>query len=267
LNGLTQAEIQDYYFSELDASDALLVIAGDISVKDALALAEANFGQMLANGTATSEPLVDPSHSDTLQIFVVNRPGPQTSFILGNFGTDSRDPNRDRLRVLNEILGGGINSRLFQEVREQQGLTYSIGSGFSFRQADGTFTVSAASDNEVVVDAIREVFKQIDTIRTEQVTSDELETTINELVGSEALSLESLQTFINRVASAKLNDEGLERIANLPERLAGIDQEALLDAAQQYIRPDEFIIVAVGDASFIEAPLSELGPVTIIEAE
>ncbi|MEO1664328.1 MAG: pitrilysin family protein [Chloroflexota bacterium] len=267
LEAITRDDITDYYAAQLNPANAVLVIAGDIDADTAIALAEDTFGDLAPLDETFAYPPV-PVQVDGMQVYIVDRPGPQTRFIVGNLSADARDPNVYNLRVMNEILGGGgLSSRLARNVREEKGYAYTVGSGFRFSVDDGVFFATAASDNEVAPLAIEETIREIEIMRTEEVPADELETIKQGLIGSEALQIESLGSFIGSAASLKLNGLPLDRIGNTSQRYALVDAATVQEVAQQYITPENFVIIAVGDASVIEEPLSAFGPVTILDEE
>jgi zinc protease len=264
-NSITRDDIVAFYEEQLDADGALLIIAGDIETETALELAEATFGGMPVTHLPDTVDFPNTSQSDEIQVIIVNRPGPQSQYTLGNLAADRSDPNYEELLVLNEVLGGGVSSRLFQTVREQLGYAYSVGSSFTFNLDTGVFRASGASNNDVTDEAISQILTEIDTLRTETLSPEVIEQARGGLIGIESLALETYQSFVNAVTTLKLNDLPLSRIANRSARLAVVDEGDVRAVAEAYLHPSQLIIVVVGDASVLEEPLSEFGTVEVIE--
>ena len=170
-------------------------------------------------------------------------------------------------RVLNRVLGGAFSSRLVQNIREEKGYTYSIGSGFSYPADSGRFVVTAAVRNDVIAPALEEVFNEIERIQTEPLTDEEINDARDGIVGSFVFGLETYQDFVETVASYKTRGVELDRLRIWLGLINEVSKDDVLAVANEYIRPDDFIIVVVGDASEIQAQLETLGEVNLLDAE
>ena len=170
-------------------------------------------------------------------------------------------------RVMNEVLGGNFSSRLVQNIREDKGYTYSIGSGFSFPADTGTFRVSAAVRNDVIALTLEEVFREIERIQTEPLSDEELNDARDGIIGRFALTLETYQDFVESVASYKIRGVEIERLSKWLGLINDVSKDDVLEIANTYIQPDNFVIVVVGDASVIQEQLESVGSVTLLEAE
>jgi predicted Zn-dependent peptidase len=130
---------------------------------------------------------------------------------------------------------------------------------------DGIFRASGASNNDVTADAIRQILVEIDAVRSENLPTDVIETARGSLIGVESLALETYQSFVNAVTVLKLSDLPLTRLANRSARFAIVDEGDVQVVAEDYIRPEHFVIVVVGDASILEEALSEFGTVEVVD--
>ena len=268
LNAITRDEVVAFYKAQNSPDRAFLVVAGDITADEAIALAEATFGEWEADDDAQAVEFPSLETPEERVVYLVDRPGStQAEFILGNPGVYGNDDGRYELQVMNQILGGGFSSRLFQNIREEKGYTYGIGSGFSYPADQGIFLITAAVRNEVADLALQEILNEIERIQSEPVPTDELEDTREGMIGRFALALEGYQDFVDQLASFKLRGIPASDIGIYPERVAAVDQDAVLAAAQATILPENFLIVVVGDASVLEPALSEIVTVEVIEAE
>lgn len=268
VKALTRADVVKYYQAQLDPAKAFLIVVGDIAEEDALKYAEATFGQMKAavSTTTTSFPAV--TAPSAMKIYLVDRPGStQVQFVMGVPGIRGNDPQRQVLRVLNEVLGGSFSSRLTRIVREEKGYTYGIGSSFSLPVDRGVFRISMATRNDIADQALTATLNEVKTIRTDAVPADELGNVKTGLIGRFALGLETSGELIGQVAGLKLRGLPLDTLNDYRAQVEGVDQAAVLKAAQQYIDPDQFVVVAVGDAKAVKDRLSKVAPVTVIEAK
>ncbi|MCC7449908.1 MAG: insulinase family protein [Anaerolineae bacterium] len=265
IKALTRDAVVQFYNQRLNPQQAILIIAGDISAEDALANASATFGGWKASGSAAKPayPTVQPLSGT--KIYLVDRPGStQVQFVMGLPGVPGNTPERQTLRVLNEVLGGSFSSRLNRIVREEKGYTYGIGSAFSFPVDRGVFLISMATRNDVADKALTATLDEVKTIRTTAVPADELNNVKSGLIGRFALGLETSNDLINQIASLKLRGLPLDILNRYNQDVSGVNQNTILKAAQQYLDPDKFVIVAVGDASAVKDRLSKIAPVEVV---
>ena len=266
LEAITRADIVNFYSLRRQPENAVLIIAGAITTEEGLALAEAHFSDWQGSAEAVTFP--DLSQQAETQIYLVDRPGStQAQFIIGNLGMEGASLDYFPARVMNEVLGGNFSSRLVQNIREDKGYTYSIGSGFSFPADTGTFRVSAAVRNDVIALTLEEVFREIERIQTEPLSDEELNDARDGIIGRFALTLETYQDFVESVASYKIRGVEIERLSKWLGLINDVSKDDVLEIANTYIQPDNFVIVVVGDASVIQEQLESVGSVTLLEAE
>ena len=266
LEAITRDDIVDFYHSRRQPNNALLIIAGAITTDEGLQYAEQHFAEWEGSADPVSYPALalDTERS----IYLVDRPGStQAEFILGNIGMSGGSLDYFPARVLNRVLGGSFSSRLVQNIREDKGYTYSIGSGFSYPADIGRFVVTAAVRNDVIAAALQEVFHEIDRIQIEALTDEEINDARDGIVGRFVFGLETYQDFVETVASYKTRGVELERLKHWLGLINAVSKDEVLEIANSYIRPDEFLIVVVGDANEIREQLETLGEVTLLEAE
>lgn len=266
LEAITREDIVSFYESRRHPDNAVLIIAGAITTEEGLAYAEQHFADWEGSAEAISYPAL-PENSGQ-QILLVDRPGStQANFIMGNIGIQGASLDYFPARVLNHVLGGSISSRLFRNIREEKGYTYSIGSSFSYPADIGRFRVSAAVRNDVIAPALEEVFSEIERIQTEPLTDEEINDARDGIVGEFVFGLETYQDFVESVASYKIRGVELDRLNKWLGYIKDVSKDDVLNIANSYIHPEDFIIVVVGDAKEIQEQLETLGAVTLLEAE
>lgn len=266
LEAITRDDIVAFYESQRQPANSVFIIAGAITADDGIAMAE----ELFADWEGEAEPVEYPEieQPESTQIYLIDRPGStQADFIVGNIGLEGDSPQLYPIQVMNEVFGSGFASRLVQNIREEKGYTYSIGSGFSFPSDVGVFTVSAAVRNDVIDLTLQEVFNEIARLQNEPFTDVELSNAQAGMIGRFALALETYQQFVNTIASLKLRGVDFDRLARYPELVGGVTRDDVLEVANAYIQPENFIIVVVGDANEIQEQLESIAPVTVIESE
>src|SRR5207302_2240813 len=144
---------------------------------------------------------------------VLHRPTEQAHLVLGMPALSRSDPDRFALSVLNHVIGGGMSSRLFQEVREKRGLAYSV---YSYRAAledTGTFAVYAGTAPERAAEVLSIVDAELDRLRADRcLAPEELERAKGHFKGQMALGLESSAARLERISRSELPRGVIQRV-------------------------------------------------------
>lgn len=186
------------------------------------------------------------------RISITERPSEQVNLLIGTRGLPAGDPRRFAFGVMNSVLGGGMSSRLFQEIREKRGLAYTAYSfGASYSDA-GVFGMYAGTAPQKAAEAIELAQLELRKIASEGITEDEYELAIGQISGSSALALEDSDTRMGRLGRAELGAGELFDLDASLERFRAVTAEEVKEiAATLLARP--FSVVAVGEVS--KAPL------------
>ncbi len=236
-------DILDYFQSRYLSSRLILSVAGNLDVEEVIQLGEAYFGSGILNGLQPSEervaealPGFHPHDRDLEQLHVC----------WGGKGCSRTDRDRYPLYALSTYLGGGMSSRLFQEVREKRGWVYSIYSFTSFYRHEGTFTIawSAHGDRfEEIVDVVR---GEIERIRRHGLTERDLSEIKEQMKGNLLLSLEGTNSRMNKLATDEIY---FGRFVPIEEVVANVDAMTLEDierVLERHIRPESFCMTTLG---------------------
>lgn len=153
----------------------------------------------------------------------------QTLICLGTEGLPTSSPERYSLMILNAILGGGMSSRLFEEIREKRGLAYSVYSYVSSFTDAGTLSIYAGSERERSCETATIILEEMSRLRDEVVPQDEFEAAREQIKGKILMSLESSDSYMSRLARSYLN---FGRYQPLDEIMAGFDAVTVDDLQQ-----------------------------------
>ncbi|MBI4240985.1 MAG: insulinase family protein, partial [Candidatus Rokubacteria bacterium] len=145
----------------------------------------------------------------------------QVHMVAGFPGLAQAVPERYALYLLNDVIGGSMSSRLFQEVRERQGLVYSIHSGSQAYRDTGLLYIYAGTDTQNFSKVLKCVLKEVRALKKDGITAEELRRAKDHLKGNLMLSLESTSSRMNRLAKQELYFGGF---FSLDEMLAAIDR-------------------------------------------
>ncbi len=167
---------------------------------------------------------------------VINRPTEQANVLLGVPALARTDERRFTLGVLNSVLGGGMSSRLFQEVREKRGMAYSVYSYAGHYADAGTFAVYAGCLPKKVDDVLAICRDQLELLADKGITSEELRRGQGQLRGGTVLGLEDTSARMSRIGKAELVYGELMSVDEMLARIASVTVEQVQALAGELLR-------------------------------
>jgi predicted Zn-dependent peptidase len=178
------------------------------------------------------------------------------SVIRGSQGLDLRDERRPSLSVLNAVLGGGMSSRLFQEVRERRGLAYAVSSFAPAYLDNGAFGVYAGCAPDNVPGLLRIIGDEFTRMVDDGITSDELARAKGQIEGALTLSLEDTDARMTRLGRSELGVGEFTDLATALDRVDRVTPEHVIDLARDLLtRPVVTSVVGDVDRATLEAAL------------
>ncbi|QGK70939.1 insulinase family protein [Allosaccharopolyspora coralli] len=223
IEGMTRARVHGFYRRSYQLPNMVLAVSGNVDHRTVLRLVRKTLGQRLDGEIEPAAPRAGRARLPKQDSLVLRTDDTeQAHLLLGCRGLDRHDPRRFVLGVLNAALGGGMSSRLFQEVREQRGLAYSVYSATTAFADAGLFCVYAGCQpNRLgdVVDVIREVLAEV---AEHGLTEAEVARGRGQLRGALVLGLEDTASRMVRIGKSELNygrhlsvEQTLDRIAEV----------------------------------------------------
>ncbi|MBV8304967.1 MAG: insulinase family protein [Acidimicrobiia bacterium] len=186
---------------------------------------------------------------------VSTRPTEQANVVVGMRALSRADDDRFALSVLNQVLGGGMSSRLFQEIREQRGLVYAV---YSYRSAyleSGALAVYAGTAPSRTEEVLQLIGEELDRLLQDGVTDHELRLAKGHLKGSLALALEDSGGRMNRIGRSELVHGEVLSVSELVSRTEAVTREDVQRVAERVLG-NERVVALVGP--FEEAALTEM---------
>jgi zinc protease len=264
IGSITLDDLVAFHQTRYTPGNSALVLTGDLTLDQARDLADSTFGSW--TGAGTQQPRPDAPPPPHAQVVVVDQPGAaQTSLVVGQPAVARDDPDYDKLRMMNAVLGGGFTSRVNLNLRERHGYTYGAFSQVTPLRGVGPFTVQAGVQTPVTGAAAKEMLTEVAGMQTVPATDEELsrarETITQSLPATFAKGSDVARAF-GRLFLLDLPPDYYQR---LPDALAGITPADIQATARAHLRPDQLTVVAVGDRATIEPQLAQLGlgPVTV----
>lgn len=174
-------------------------------------------------------------------------------------GAESSNPDYPALSVTNALLGGSFGSRITRNIRENKGYTYSPSSSVSNRYRDSYWAQSADVTTDVTGASLKEIFFEVDRLRSEPPSVDELRGIQNYLAGIFVLQNSSPSGIISQLRFLDLHGLKRDYLENFVKRVHAVTPAEVMRIAQTYIRPDQMTIVVVGDKSKVASQLLPYG--------
>ena len=237
-------------------SNIVLSVAGNVNHERVVSLAGPMFSAM-EDGPLPSVIPYDPGITGA-RVVTDSRAIDQCTMYLGlpMFGRD--DPDRFAIRIMNDVLGAGMSSRLFREVRERRGLAYSVGSGYGYLADAGVFTISAGVNRDKLAETIEVCLEETEKLKHEIVPPEELRKAKDHNIGRFRLSLETAFSLGQRHGELLLTKGEIETIEAVVDQIEAINADDVQAVANRVIDRSRLHCAVVGpeiDEAEIEAAM------------
>jgi len=253
INGVTRDAVWDYYRANYRPGDIVVTAAGGVDHDELIKLVENSLSKAGMDVGKAGKPVARREIGEAkiargAELTIVNRPISQANVLIGMQGLIADDNRRFAMAILNTVLGGGMSSRLFQEIREKRGLAYSV---FSFNQgySDAAyFGLYAGCSPSKVTEVSLLMVAELEKIAQDGITEAELALAKGNISGGLALKFESSQARMNRLTGSELTTgEFLDLYATLHH----FDQVTIEQVQQLagWLLGRERSIVAVGEVN------------------
>ncbi len=229
-----------------------ITIVGDISAADAGRAVDTIFGALPAGARPPEPP--DVTLAAPTPLIVRQLPQPQSLVLFVGPGIQDEDPDWIPLAVANYILGGGgFSSRLMDQVREQRGLVYGIGTGPSVREHSAVIRGSAQTENGDVREAIEVTRAEMARLYRDGATQAEVNDAITYLTGSFALDLDSNVKIANVVHAYQAAGRDIEYVNRRNDLIRAVTRDDVNRVVRRLFNPDVYTFVVVGQPEGLDA--------------
>jgi predicted Zn-dependent peptidase len=254
IKALKHEDIIRYIDSYYCPKEIVISVAGNFEHARLVELLNASFGTLSRTGIPKQE--VVPAFTQAL--FVKRKQLEQVQLCIGCKGLQYTHEDRFVISALNTVLGNSMSSRLFQEVREQNALAYSIYSYVSSYRDAGLLTVYAGTDPANALEAARLVIKEFKKIKEEGITPAEELRVKNQVKGSLVLSLESSNSHMSRLARQEIYYGKYLSVDDIIKGVEKVSREQVQRLAQQLFVKEHISLAILGPLSRAEVPDSVL---------
>jgi predicted Zn-dependent peptidase len=253
ITAVSRAAVWEHYQNNYRPQDLVVAAAGSVDHQELIKLVEQGLSTAGWDLGLQAKPvprrLLNPAKiSRGSKLNVIHRPISQVNIMVGSEGLYVDDPRRYAMGVLNTVLGGGMSSRLFQEIREKRGLAYSV---YSFNQGysdAATFGLYAGCSPAKAKEVTELMIAELDKVAQSGITSEELALARGNISGSLALKFETNQARMSRLASAEIVAGEFMDLDETIERFEAVELSQVQALAQDLMKLPRSI-VAVGDVT------------------
>ncbi len=254
VGGFTRDDVVDFYKRRYFAENMLVTVAGGAKHKNVMQLLK-NAMAGLGSGADEGSALVTPPEP-TKGVKLVRKPLEQVHLCMGLPVTSQIHPDRYKLYILNTLLGGGMSSRLFQEIREKRGLAYSVYSYLSLVRDAGAFVIYAGTSAKDYKKVINLILKELKTVASGDITRLEFNRAKEQLKGGMLLGLETSDSRMMKLARDEIY---YGRYVPVQEVVAAIDKLTIRQVkatAAKVFRPADMTLVSIGKVTRRNLPVS-----------
>jgi predicted Zn-dependent peptidase len=245
VGGISRAGLMGYWQRRIQKVQPILVVAGGIGAKEVMETAKKALGKSGRECGIKPTPAVRVK-GKSLRVVAVAKPVQQVNVALGMYAVGRMDPKRHALRMLSVILGEAMSSRLFQRLREEQGLVYSVSSGAHLQRDDGVFYISAGLEPGNLGKALALIAEELRSLATRGPGAAELKRAKDYVTGQFALGLEGTSQQMFWMGDAMLTRGRVVEPKEAIERLAKVNAAAVRDVAREIYQPGRLCVSAAG---------------------
>lgn len=254
IDSITRQDLLDYHARWIHPANFVIAASGDFNSQELISKLEAAMQEWPAGERAPEIP--QPTAEPKPGVYMVNKEDVNQGRVsIGHLGISQENPDRYAIEMMNDVLGGsGFTSRITNRVRSDEGLAYSAGSSMPpGAHYKAPFRAAFQSKSPTVAQAIQIVVEEIERIRSAPVTEEELETVKNSAIETFPRRFSSADSIASTFANDELigREEGFWK--NYRDRIRQVTVADVQRVAQQYLMPDQLVILVVGNVQEIMA--------------
>ena len=250
-----QPVVLDFYGQRFAPGNLIICAAGNLKHAQFVELVNKHFAQMppKKNGFHSPQPKIVP------RIIMRNKKAlEQVQICVGVPSHPIAHGKRYASYILNTLLGGGMSSRLFQNIRERQGLAYAIYSDLNPYRDTGCLSVYAGTSRESAGKVVQSIVSEFRKLKTETVPPEELRRAKDQLKGSLMLSLESSTARMSNLARQEMYFDRFYTLDELIEKIEGVTAEELKELAEQFFHTDSIAVTVLGNLNGLKLTRDQL---------
>jgi zinc protease len=250
--GISRDDVVRFHGDMYSPANASIVVAGDVPLANARAALERALSGWSGKPKRPAGGSVAAAESGRRASLVVKEGAAQSELRIGHVGLPRSHPDYFPFSIMNAALGGVFSSRINLNLREKHGYTYGAHSIVDWRKDAGPFVVSTAVGTDVTADAAHEVLGELERIREEELSAEELSLVTSYLQGVFPIRYESTAAIAAALANLVTYDLPEDYYDTYRDRVGAVTTADALRAARTHIKPETLRMAVVGDAALRE---------------
>ena len=236
---------------------AKIVVVGDVTAAEMQKLLQDRLAAW--KGKAPGKPRIGPPQSMNGTIFFVDVPGAaQSRIVVGHFGPSRNASDYYATSLMAAVLGGGIPSRVVQNLRERNGYTYGARGGFNYTRTTSTFTIASSVRTDATGKALREVMNEMSGMTAKPPTDDEVNRERSGTIRALPNRFGTGGGTLGSIAELLIYELPLDTWQKLPADVAAVSTDKVRQAVKDHLRTTGLVVVVAGDKAKIGADLDAL---------
>ncbi|MCG8348088.1 MAG: insulinase family protein [Chloroflexales bacterium] len=244
VNSISRADLLMFWQQHYTLANMVISIAGNIDMEQIVKAVSTAFAGVNPGSKQPALPTSSPQLGPNLVL--APRETEQGNFCLGVPALSYNDPDRRALQVLDTIVGGGMSSRLFQELREERGLAYNVGSYVSEIADTGMWVIYGGVETEMLCESVGAVLATLRSIVRDGVTEEEVAHVKGQVKGGILLSLEDTWSVASRNGSHQLRYSEVVPVERVVAEVEAVTCADVLRVARRVLRPEVLHLSVVG---------------------
>jgi zinc protease len=262
---ISLTDVKGYLAAHNGPKACALVVAGDVTLEQATALAEKHLAGWKGDAMPSPAPGA-PKLAPRSQVVLVPKPGlNQTVVIMGRPGVAAGNPMEAPLELASTVFGGFFGSRLNMNLREAKGYTYGAGAGLDARKGPGPVTASSSVRADVTGPAVQEFYSELKGLKSRPITTGELEPAREGVIRAIPGGFDTVEGLAGTASSIFYKDMPLDRLQQIVAELQKADAASVQSAAESFFEPEYLRIVLVGDPALVREQVAPLNLGTLVE--
>ncbi|MBI4834706.1 MAG: insulinase family protein [Planctomycetes bacterium] len=266
VESISRGDIVGFYNRYVKPNNIFVAVGGDFNASEILKMVHDKLGKWEKQAIDLPKlPLLELKYQKSINL--VPKEVNQTSIIIGHLGIKRTSPDFFPLIVMNAILGGASSSRLEHSVREEKGLAYGIWSYFIMRRDLGVFLIQTDTKNESVSEVTGIILDEVEKMRNEPVKDEELIQTKDSILNGFVFRFDKTSRILDQYIYIEYMGISKDYLETYRDNIMKVTKEDIQRVARQYLHPEDFTFMYVGNRADIEKQIQEFGAVNIINLE
>jgi len=267
INNISRENLVQFHNEHFNGNNMIVGVVGDFDTDEMKQKLQNAFGDIPA-GQETDLNFPEANYDFGSTINLADKPDVnQSTVLLGHIGGMRDNPDYAKVQVMNNVLSGGFSGRLFQKVRTDLGLAYSVGGSYGMGNTfyPGTFTISVQTKTGTTAEAIDAIINEVEKLQSEPITEEELQDTKDQFLNSLVFRNTSYSQILNRQMSNEYRGLPEDSFEEFVEGVKNTSVEDVQNMAQKYLQPDNMEILVVGNKSEMGDQLQKYGDVNELD--